>query len=136
MLSVVVGIALLALLALLVANMFGNLLAGWLAIWASTVGLALLIVDGLHQHEGHDAQQDADVAQPLRLDLAQPLRLDVTSPVDEDPRVATELMDDDVELHPEIWPPEHPAHKRPGYDNRTEPRRASEGESPHPDIWP
>jgi hypothetical protein len=128
MLFIVVGIAVVALLALLVATWFGSLLAGWITVWASAVGLSLLLIDGLHKHEGNDAQQDAAIAPSPRLDVP---------PSDAgNSSVATELTDDEVELHPDIWPPGHPVHQTPGEDSRIEPRRASEGESLHPDIWP
>jgi hypothetical protein len=128
MLLFVVGIAVLALLALLVANLFGSVLAGWITIWASTVGLLLLLIDGLRNHRGNDHQPDAHVAPPPR-----PV---VRSPEDREPSVAPELTDDEVELHPDIWPPEHPVHETAGDDSRIEPRRVSEAESVHPDIWP
>jgi hypothetical protein len=128
MLFIVVGIAFIALLALLVATMFGSILAGWITIWVSTVGLLLLALDGLRKHDGNDAQHDADVALPLRAEII--------APAYEESSVATELADDEVELRPDIWPPEHPVHVPSGDDRRIEPRRPSEGESLRPDIWP
>ena len=146
MLLFVVAIAAIALLALLVANMFGSVLAGWITIWASTVGLLLLLADGLRDHKNYDDNQHRRDRQDRqerhgngdRQDTrVAPLpRLDVTSPDDREPSVATKLTDAEVELHPDIWPPEHPVQETPGDDNRVEPRRASEGQSLHPDIWP
>lgn len=128
MVFIVFGIAVIALLALVVAIVFGSIVSGWIAIWVSAVGLVLLLVDGLRHYEREVAQQDVEIAPSPRLD--------VTPPDNEAPSTAPEPTDDVVQLHPDIWPPEHAMHEAPGDDSRLEPRRAREGESLHPDIWP
>jgi hypothetical protein len=128
MLYIALGIAIIALLTLAVAIISGSVLAGWITVGVSTVGLLLLLLDGLRTHEGNDAQQDADVTPPPRMDII--------APDDEETGVATELADGEVELRPDIWPSGHPVHQIPGDDNRIEPPRPSEGEAPRPDIWP
>lgn len=132
MLFIVAGVTVFALLALLVAIVFGSILAGWIAIGASAVGLLLLLVDRLRNYKGDDDHQNAGAGA-----YALPsTRLDVSPLDDRSPSVTTELTDGEVDLHPDIWPPDHTVHEAPGDDSRIEPRRAGEGESLHPDIWP
>jgi hypothetical protein len=113
LLSIAVGISVVAPLALIVAIVSGSVLFGWFTVGASVVGLLLLIIGELLQHGRRDAESTAE---------------ERSSP--------TELADEHEVLRPDIWPPEHPAHDARGDGDQVEPERVRDGDRPRPDIWP
>lgn len=130
MLFIVLGIGVVALVALIVAITSGTLLMGWLTVGASAVGLALLIVDELREQEPGGVEQDAGPALPPRAALVESVDNDRNFAPEPEPAHNGEV------LHPDIWPPEHPVAEIPSGDDRVEPRHARQGEVPRPDIWP
>jgi len=132
LLFVVLSIAFVALVTLVAAILFGSPLLGWITVGASAAGLLLLLLNELRRTAPHDGEQDAAVSPPP------PPQADIDDSSHEEPSVAAELADDADQLHPEIWPPEHPVQQTRSDDDRVEPRRVSEGDAPRPrpDIWP
>ena len=109
LLYIVVGIATVALLALLAAVISGSLVVGWITVAVSAVGLVLLAVNEVIQRARGDAE-----------------------PEPEDLTVRTQLAPATAPLQPDIWPPEHPAQDAESDEVETKSDRATL----RPDIWP
>jgi hypothetical protein len=122
----VAGVAVVALVSLIAAIISGSFLLGWITVVASALGLLLLLVNELHERATRNTdEQDVGVSAP-------PPEPDVVPPTEEKLSVAAEDPDDEEELRPEIWPPEHPIHQTRSDRDRVQPQ----GEGPRPDIWP
>jgi hypothetical protein len=131
LLFIVIGIAVAAFLALVVAITSGSLAFAWFTIGVSAAGLLLLLVNEMRRQKTEDAGRDDDVGRS-RPEVDEY----VDESADEEPSVAAEFVHNEQALHPDIWPPEHPVRDIKSRGDRIEPRPVHEGEAPSPEIWP
>jgi hypothetical protein len=128
LLFIVIGIAVVAFLALVVAITSGSVAFAWFTIGVSAAGLLLLLVNETRRQKPDDAGRDDDVTPRSRPELDESL--------DEEPSVTEEFVHNEQVLRPDIWPPEHPVRDVKARGDQIEPRPPREGEAPRPDIWP
>jgi hypothetical protein len=102
LLFIVIGIAVAAFLALVVAITSGSLAFAWFTIGVSAAGLLLLLVNEMRRQKTEDAGRDDDVGRS-RPEVDEY----VDESADEEPSVAAEFVHNEQALHPDIWPPEH-----------------------------
>ena len=131
LLFIVIGIAVIAFLALVVAITSGSLAFAWCTIGVSAAGLLLLLVNEMRRRktDGAERRDDEPRSRPEPDESA-------GESLDEKPSVAAEFVHNEQTLHPDIWPPEHPVRDITSRGDRSAPRPAQEGEAPRPDIWP